>query len=169
MLKIKFLILLSSILGIVSCGITIEDRSIYKSVKYSVDHLSGGQNAFIFKNVLTQQLIANNLFDEDSEIAILITMGEKKEYLSTSITKVASRKLNELSVEIETYQKNNITCIYLNNKYESRQSFLLAESSANLSNDAAQSEILLINSENIAIRIIDDLQSLREKECLNLE
>jgi len=137
--------------------------------KYSIEYLSSGQNAFIFKNILTQQLIANNMYDINSNNIISISMAEDKKYQSTSITKVASRKLNQLSIEIKTYNDRNKKCILFNEEYNSEQSFLLANSSANLSNLAAESDILLINSENISIEIIDDLLLYPNNDCIALE
>ena len=54
-------------------------------------------------------------------------------------------------------------------KYKSEQSFLLAKSSANLSNIAAESDIFLINSENISIEVIDDLLTYHGDKCITLE
>ncbi|MDB4233873.1 hypothetical protein N9852_01495 [Alphaproteobacteria bacterium] len=137
--------------------------------KYSIEYLSGGQNAFIFKNILTQQLIANHMYDINSNNIISISMVEDKKYQSASITKVASRKLNQLSIEIKTYNDRNKKCILFNEEYNSEQSYLLANSSANLSNLAAESDILLINSENISIEIVDDLLLYPNNDCTALE
>ena len=96
-------------------------------------------------------------------------MVEDKKYQSTSITKVASRKLNQLSIQIKTYNNRNRKCILFNEEYNSEQSFLLANSSANLSNLAAENDIFLINSENISLEIIDDLLLNPNNECVALE
>ena len=137
--------------------------------KFSIEYLSGGQNAYIFKNILIQQLIANNMYDINSNNIISISMNEDKEYQSASITKVATRKLNQLKIKIKTYNNKNDKCILFNEEYNSKQSFLLANSSANLSNLAAESDILLINSENISIEIIDDLLLYPNNDCIALE
>ena len=137
--------------------------------KFSIEYLSGGQNAFIFKNILTQQLIANNMYNINSDNIISISMNEDEKYQSTSITKVAARKLNQLSIQIKTYNNRNENCILFNEEYKSEQSFLLANSSANLSNLAAENDILLINSENISLEIIDDLLSYPNNDCTTLE
>ena len=137
--------------------------------KFSIEYLSGDQNAFIFRNILTQQLIANNMYDINSDNIISISMVEDKKYQSTSITKVASRKLNQLSIQIKTYNNRNRKCILFNEEYNSEQSFLLANSSANLSNLAAENDIFLINSENISLEIIDDLLLNPNNECVALE
>lgn len=168
MLKIKYLILSFSLLILVSCSGEIENIQNYKN-KYSVNHLSGGQSAFIFKNVLTQQLIANNMYDKNSRLIIAISMTENQKYLSTSVTKVATRKLQRLSVQITTYNEVNKECILSNDNYESEQSFLLADSSANLSNVTADDDIFLINSENISFEIIDDLGIYHDSECKIIE
>jgi outer membrane lipopolysaccharide assembly protein LptE/RlpB len=168
MLKTKFLILLFSILVLSSCGIKLKNIEDYDN-KFSVKYLSGGQNAFIFKNVLTQQLIANNIYDISSQNIISITMDENKRYQSASITKVATRKLNQLSIQIKIYNDENEGCILFKDEYKSEQSFLLAKSSANLSNLSAESDIFLINSENISIEIIDDLLSYHSDKCITLE
>ena len=55
------------------------------------------------------------------------------------------------------------------NNYESEQSFLLADSNANLSNVAAEDNIFLINSENISNNIIDDLLLNDNQECVRIE
>ena len=165
MLKIKFLILFFSFLVLSSCGMKLENNDN----KFSIEYLSGGQSAFIFKNILTQQLIANNMYDINSNNIISISMVEDKKYQSASITKVASRKLNQLSIEIKIYNDRNKKCILFNEEYNSEQSFLLANSSANLSNLAAESDILLINSENISIEIIDDLLLYPNNDCIALE
>lgn len=168
MLKTKFLILLFSILVLSSCGIKLKNIDNYDN-KYSVEYLSGGQNAFIFKNVLTQQLIANNIYDISSQDIISITIVENKRYQSASITKVATRKLNQLSIQIKIYNDENEGCILFKDEYKSEQSFLLAKSSANLSNLSAESDIFLINSENISIEVIDDLLSYHGDKCITLE
>jgi hypothetical protein len=164
MLKIKYLILSLSFLIVVSCNIRIENIQDYKN-KYSVEYLSGGQNAFIFKNILTQQLIANNMHDENSKLIIAISMTKDETYLSTSVTKVATRKLQKLSIQIKTYNEINKQCVLFNNKYESEQSFLLASSGANLSNIAADDDIFIINSENISLEVIDDLIINSKNKC----
>ena len=168
MLKTKFLILLFSILVLSSCGIKLKNIDDYDN-KFSVKYLSGGQNAFIFKNVLTQQLIANNIYDISSQNIISITIAENKRYQSASITKVATRKLNQLSIQIKIYNDKNKGCILFEDEYKSGQSFLLAKSSANLSNLSAESDIFLINSENISIEVIDDLLSYHGDKCITLE
>ena len=168
MLKIKFLILSFSFLVLSSCGIRLENIDDYGN-KFSIKHLSGGQNAFIFKNVLTQQLIANNMYDINSKNIISITLAENKRYQSASITKVATRKLNQLSIQIKTYNDKNKGCILFGDEYKSEQSFLLAKSSANLSNLAAESDIFLINSENISIEVVDDLLTHHGDKCITLE
>ena len=137
--------------------------------KFSIEYLSGGQNAFIFKNILTQQLIANNMYNINSDNIISISMNEDEKYQSTSITKVAARKLNQLSIQIKTYNNRNENCILFDEEYKSEQNFLLANSSANLSNLSAENDILLINSENISLEIIDDLLSYPNKDCTTLE
>ena len=168
MLKTKFLILLFSILVLSSCGIKLKNIDDYDN-KFSVKYLSGGQSAFIFKNILTQQLIINNIYDINSQNIISITMDENKRYQSASITKVATRKLNQLSIQIKIYNDENKGCILFEDKYKSEQSFLLAKSSANLSNLSAESDIFLINSENISIEVIDDLLSYHGEKCITLE
>ena len=165
MLKTKFLILFFSFLILSSCGMKLKNNDN----KFSIEYLSGGQNAFIFKNILAQQLIANNMYDVNSDYIITISMGEDKKNQSTSITKVASRKLNQLSIQIKTYNNRNRKCILFNEEYNSEQSFLLANSSANLSNLAAENDIFLINSENISLEIIDDLLLNPNNECAALE
>ena len=107
MSKIKLLILLYSILYLTSCGIKSDKLPTKEHQKFAIDYLSGGKNAFIFKNILTQQMIANDLFDEKSLMVISINISVGKEYLSTSITKVASRELNELSIELVAYKKGD--------------------------------------------------------------
>ena len=168
MLKTKFLILSFSFLILSSCGIKLENIDDYNN-KFSIEYLSGGQNVFIFKNVLTQQLIVNNMYDINSKNIISISLTENEKYQSASITKVASRQLNQLSIQIKTYNNKDKECILFENKYKSEQSFLLAESSANLSNLAAESDILLINSENISIEIVDDLSAYHGNKCIALE
>ena len=168
MLKIKFLILSFSFLVLSSCGIRLENIDDYGN-KFSIKHLSGGQNAFIFKNVLTQQLIANNMYDINSKDIISISIAENKRYQSASITKVATRKLNQLSIQIKTYNDKNKGCILFGDEYKSEQSFLLAKSSANLSHLAAESDIFLINSENISIEVVDDLLTHHGDKCITLE
>ena len=165
MLKIKFLILFFSFLVLSSCGMKLGNNDD----KFSIEYLSGGQNVFIFKNILTQQLIANNMYDLNSNNIISISMNEDKKYQSATITKVASRKLNKLSIQIKTYNDRDKKCMLFNEEYNSEQSFLLANSSANLSNTTAESDILLINSENISLEIIDDLLLIPDNECAALE
>ena len=131
--------------------------------------MTGGQSAFIFQNVLTQQLIASNMYDIKSKNIISVSMTENEKYQSTSITKVATRKLNQLLIQIKTYNDRNKECVLFEDKYKSEQSYLLAKSSANLSNLAAQSDILQINSENISIEIVDDLSMIDHNKCIRLE
>ena len=165
MLKIKFLILFFSFLVLSSCGMKLKNNDN----KFSIEYLSGDQNAFIFRNILTQQLIANNMYDINSDNIISMSMVEDKKYQSTSITKVASRKLNQLSIQITTYNNRNKKCVLFNEEYNSEQNFLLANSSASLSNLAAENDIFLINSENISLEIIDDLLLFHNSDCTTLE
>ena len=97
------------------------------------------------------------------------TMTEEEKFLSTSITKVAARKSNKLLIDIKTYNEKDEGCKLFENKYESGQGFLLANSSANLSNVAAEDDILLINSENISIEVVDDLLTHHGDKCITLE
>ena len=168
MLKTKFLILSFSFIILSSCGIKLENIDNYDN-KFSIKYLSGGQNAFIFKNVLTQQLIASNMYDINSKNIISVSMTENEKYQSASITKVATRKLNQLSIQIKTYNERDKECILFEDEYKSEQSYLLAKSSANLSNLSAESDILHINSENISIEIVDDLLVINPDKCITLE
>ena len=168
MLKTKFLILSFSFIILSSCGIKLENIDNYDN-KFSIKYLSGGQNAFIFKNVLTQQLIASNMYDINSKNIISVSMTENEKYQSASINKVATRKLNQLSIQIKTYNERDKECILFEDEYKSEQSYLLAKSSANLSNLSAESDILHINSENISIEIVDDLLVINPDKCITLE
>lgn len=165
MFKIKFLILLSSALYLISCEMRIEESLDYEDSKYSLKYLSGGQNVFNFTNILKQQLIVNNLYSNYAKKEIRISLEEDGEILSTSITKVATRESNKLSIGIKIFDENNSGCVIFNEDYISEQSFLVSESSATLSNKAAQESIFLINSENISHRIVDDLLFLTDVKC----
>ena len=164
MSKIKLLILLFSIFLNTSCSVKLQNVTDYNN-KFSVNHLSGGQNAFIFRNIFIQQLIANNIYDANSELIITLSISNEEEYLSTSITKVATRKLNRLIIDTEVFTVENKDCILFQENYSSEQSYLLSNSSANLSNIAAESDIFLINSENISLKIIDALLIKQDNFC----
>ena len=168
MSKIKLLILFFSIFLNTSCSLKLQNATHYYD-KYSVSYLSGSQNAFIFKNILIQQLIANNIYDENSELVISLTLSNKQENLSTSITKVATRKLEGLIINVKLLDMKKEDCILFQDNYSSEQSYLLSNSSANLSNMAAESDILLINSENISLKIVDDLLLHPNNDCAALE
>jgi len=169
MLKIKFLILLYSSFLLVSCEMKIKDSVNYQDNKYSLRYVSGGQSVFNFTNILKQQLVVNNLYNELAENEILIGLGEDREYLATSITKVASRESNKLSIKLKVYDENRSDCVLFDEDYISEQSFLVSESSANLGNKEAQDDIFLINSENISQRIIDDLMFQTNMKCIIYE
>jgi len=169
MSKIKFLILLSSIIFFTSCSLKFESGKLSLNKKFSIDYLSGGNQAFLFKNILKQQLIANNLYSPDALSIIKIDMNADSQYLSTSITKVASRKSEKLIVSIQAFNQSRKDCLLFENDYEEEQSFLLADSNANLSNIAAEDNIFIINSENISNNIIDDLLLNDNQECVRNE
>ena len=164
MSKIKLLILLFSIFLNTSCSVKLQNVKDYNN-KFSVNHLSGGQNAFIFRNIFIQQLIANNIYDANSELIITLSISNEEEYLSTSITKVATRKLNRLIINTEVFNLEDKDCILFQENYISEQSYLLSNSSANLSNIAAENDIFLINSENISLKIIDALLVKQDNFC----
>ena len=157
MSKINFLILLSSFIFLNSCGLKLEETSSRTSEKYSISYLSGGENSFIFSNFLKQQLIANKLYNQSSLNKIKIGLSSESSNQSSSITKVATRKLEKLKVNIRIYNEIKQTCIIFEKEYESDLTYLIADSSANLSNIAAENGIFLINSENISNKIVDDL------------
>ena len=169
MSKINFLILLSSFIFLNSCGLKLEETSSRTSEKYSISYLSGGENSFIFSNFLKQQLIANNLYSAASLNIIEISLNVDSQYLSTSITKVASRKSEKLVVTIQAFDQKRKDCLLFENNYLGEQSFLLADSNANLSNVAAEDSIFIINSENISYNIIDDLLLNDNQECIRNE
>ena len=169
MLKIKYLILLSSTLLFLSCGMKIKENIQYDGNKYSLRYLSGGQEAFNYTNTLKQQLIVNDLYRNFSNNEILVSLAQDREYLSTSITKVASRESNTLSINIKVYDGNKADCVLFDKNYVSEQSFLVSESSATLGNRAAQDDIYLINSENISYRVVDDLLFQANKKCIVYE
>ena len=62
-----------------------------------------------------------------------------------------------MKVNIRIYNEIKQTCIIFEKEYESDLTYLIADSSANLSNIAAENGIFLINSENISNKIVDDL------------
>ena len=169
MSKIKFLILLSSIIFFTSCNLKFESKKLSLNEKFSIDYLSGGSQAFLFKNILKQQLIANNLYSPASLNIIKIGLNADSQYLSTSITKVASRKSEKLVVTIQAFDQRRKDCLLFENNYLGEQSFLLADSNANLSNVAAEDSIFIINSENISYNIIDDLLLKDNQKCVHNE
>lgn len=169
MFKIRYLILLFSILFFISCSLKLEDRIEMKKEKYSLSYLSGDQKGFVFKNILRQQLIVNNLFDEQSKKTIKISLDTSSEYLATTITKTSSRKSNKLSIGAIIYDIEKENCLLFSNTYEIEQSFLLAETSAGLSNTAAEGDIFIINSENISQLIIDELLLNQFESCKIVE
>ena len=163
MSKINFLILLSSFIFLNSCGLKLEETSSRTSEKYSISYLSGGENSFIFSNFLKQQLIANKLYNQSSLNKIKIGLSSESSNQSSSITKVATRKLEKLKINIRIYNEIKQTCIIFEKEYESNLTYLIADSSANLSNIAAENGTFLINSENISNKIIDDLLFIDNK------
>jgi len=165
MSKIKFLILLSSFLLFFSCTIKVENPSSKNNKKYDVQYQSGN-SGFIFKNILTQQLITNNLYEKGSLNIINIELRLETTYLSTSITKTSSRENNSLYVKLKIYYKLSGGCMIFNDNYTSTQSFVIASGGANLSNLAAQDDILIINSKNISEKIVSDLLLVENSECL---
>tara|TARA_B110000467_G_C18171340_1_gene395348 strand:- start:357 stop:866 length:510 start_codon:yes stop_codon:yes gene_type:complete len=169
MSKIKFLILLSSIIFFTSCSLKFESEKLSLNKKFSIGYLSGDSQAFLFKNILKQQLIANNLYSAASLNIIEISLNVDSQYLSTSITKVASRKSEKLVVTIQAFDQKRKDCLLFENNYLGEQSFLLADSNANLSNVAAEDSIFIINSENISYNIIDDLLLNDNQECIRNE
>ena len=169
MSKIKFLILLSSIIFFTSCSLKFESEKLSLNKKFSIDYLPGDSQAFFFKNILKQKLIANNLYSPSSLNIIEISLNVDSQYLSTSITKVASRKSEKLVVTIQAFDQKRKDCLLFENNYEGEQSFLLADSNANLSNIAAEDNIFIINSENISYNIIDDLLLNDNQECIRNE
>ena len=169
MSKIKYLILLSSIIFFTSCNLKFESKKLSLNEKFSIDYLSGGSQAFLFKNILKQQLIANNLYSPASLNIIKLGLNADSQYLSTSITKVASRKSEKLVVSIQAFDQKRKDCLLFENNYEGEQSFLLADSNANLSNVAAADNIFIINSENISYNIIDDLLLKDNQKCVHNE
>ena len=112
---------------------------------------------------MKQQLIANKLYNQSSLNKIEIGLGSESSNQSSSITKVATRKLEKLIIDIKIYNEIKQTCIIFEKKYESDLTYLIADSSANLSNIAAKNGIFLINSENISNKIIDDLLFIDNK------
>ena len=163
MSKINFLILLSSFIFLNSCGLKLEETSSRTSEKYSISYLSGGENSFIFSNFLKQQLIANKLYNQSSLNKIKIELSSESSNQSSSITKVATRKLEKLKINIRIYNEIKQTCIIFEKEYESDLTYLIADSNANLSNIAAKNGTFLINSENISNKIIDDLLFIDNK------
>ncbi len=166
MLKIKFLILLSSTLLLISCGMKIEQNIFDKDNKYSLRYFSGGQNVFNYGNILKQQLIANNLYSSKANNEIVVSLGEEREYLTTSITKVASRESSRLTIQVQVYDQAKSNCILFDENYVSEQTYSVSGSSANLSNRAARDDVFLINSENISHRIVDDLLFQTNENCI---
>jgi len=169
MSKIKYLILLSSIIFFTSCSLKFESEKLSLNKKFSIGYLSGGNQAFLFKNILKQQLIANNIYSPASLNIIKIGLNVDSQYLSTSITKVASRKSEKLAVSIQVFDQKRKDCLLFENNYEGEQSFLLADSNASLSNVAAEDNIFIINSENISYNIIDDLLLKDNQKCVHNE
>jgi len=165
MSKIKFLILLSSFLVFFSCTIKIEKPSSKNNKKLDVQYQSGN-NGLIFKNILTQQLITNNLYEKGSLNIINIELRLGTTFLSTSITKTSSRENNSLYVKIKINYKLLGDCVIFNDNYASNQSFVIASGGANLSNLAAQDDIFIINSKNISERIVSDLLLVENNDCL---
>ena len=165
MLKAKFLILLFSLVFIVSCSVKLNNTKNSNDQKFTIDYLSGGKNAFIFKNILKQQMIASNIFDKNSLTALSLEISADQKFQTTSITKIASRQLDKLTVTLKAYRKDESQCTFFQTVYKAEQSFLIVDSSANLSNTAAQNGIFLINSENISDKIVDDLLSKAKLDC----
>ena len=163
MSKINFLILLSSFIFLNSCGLKLEETSSHTNEKYSISYLSGGEKSFIFSNFLKQQLIANKLYNQSSLNKIKIGLSSESSNQSSSITKVATRKLEKLKINIRIYNEIKQTCIIFEKEYESDLTYLIADSNANLSNIAAKNGTFLINSENISNKIIDDLLFIDNK------
>jgi hypothetical protein len=169
MSKIKFLILLSSIIFFTSCSLKFESEKASLNKKFSIDYLPGDSQAFFFKNILKQKLIANNLYSPSSLNIIKIVISNDSQYLTTSITKVASRLSEKLLISIEVFDQKRKDCLLFKNNYEKEQSFLLAGGNAHLSNSSAKDNIFMINSENISYNIIDDLLLNDDQECVNIE
>ena len=73
--------------------------------------------------------------------------------------------MNRLIINTEVFNLENKDCILFQENYSSEQSYLLSNSSANLSNIAAENDIFLINSENISLKIIDALLVKHDNFC----
>lgn len=166
MYKIKLSILLSSLVFLVlSCTSTknIQNKNFYYT--YGVDYISGGQDSFILKNILTQKLLVNNIYSEHSSYRLRVSPSIGDKYLSTSVNKISTRQSKVIDINLELYDENR-KCSIMDTRYKKGQTYIIADSKAELSNIAATEEIVFVNIGNITDLIVDDLLSLGSRECL---
>ncbi|MAV82414.1 MAG: hypothetical protein CMI90_02990 [Pelagibacteraceae bacterium] len=172
MLKTKLSILLFNIFFLISCNSALNQSLTEGSLKFSVHHIEGDKNGFIFSNLLKQQLRVNDFYDPLSTNVIYVTTSNETKYLVTSVTKTSTRNAvySNVSMEIGTSSNRlpisiNFTCSKMEETYSADQMYMLAASNANLSNIEAENDIIILNSENIIDMMIDDLIFYRQNDC----
>ena len=166
MYKIKLSILLSSLfLLMFSCAAPNSTNEKKHYYTYGVDYISGGEYAFILRNILSQKLLTNNILSKESSYRLRVSLGVSEQYLSTAINKITTRVIQVATVNLEMFDVNR-KCAIMKTSYKEGQTYKTVASEASLSSNAANNDIFMINIGNISELIIDDLMSLSNRECL---
>ncbi|MDB9776315.1 hypothetical protein OAB63_00980 [Alphaproteobacteria bacterium] len=132
---------------------------------YGVDYISGGEYAFILRNILSQRLLTNDMLSEESSYRLRVSLGVSEQYLSTAINKITTRVIQVATVNLEMFDINR-KCAVMKTNYKEGQTYKTVASEASLSSTSANNDIFMINIGNISELIIDDLMTLRNRECL---
>ena len=163
MFKIKLLILFLINYLLLGCLSTHNSEK-----KFGVE--SGTNDKFfLYENTLVQYLDSMLLYDNfNYDYLIKISPNKSEGVFITNIKKISDRKRISLDVTYtvaKRYYNTNLMCNIFVQDYFRSSSYIIASGEFNISNKAADEEILNNLIDIITNDFIDDLSYFEDKEC----
>ena len=159
MFKIKSLTLLLLSFLIISCTQNVQKNQF----QYSIGYIGGELDGLNLSNILIQNLKLLNLYNKNSSNKIETQFSHEQILYITNIDKTSDREkiTTNISFKIIDGQKK---CILYDNKFQTSQFYIFADSNKFLSNKAALDKIKFQNAEYIVKKLLSQIAN-RKLEC----
>ena len=159
MFKIKLLILLLASIFFISCTKNEEPST---NIKYSMGYIGGEFDGLLLKNLLYNNLISFDLYDQKSKLEIKSSINHSSDLYITNIDNTSDRANIETRLVIDIVDKT-YDCIIQTFDKNISQFYIFADSSNYISNNKAVDKIKKENTEALVKNFINTLNNTSYK------
>ncbi len=162
MSKIKLSILSLISFFIFSCT---NNQANHSYPKYSIAYIGGEYDGLLLKNYLSSGLKNLNVYDQNSNFEIQVSIGHGRSLYITNIDNTSNRELIDTNLSINIVDKKS-DCIVFNDEIIVSQFYIYASGEKFLSNQAAVKKIKKDHTRSTVRKFINKLKKI-DGQCID--